>query len=143
MKNIKIINLEQLKNLPSVEWLIEGTIPLQGTCEIVGATGVGKSFLALDVACSISSGTDWFGKTTKKGPVIYIVGEGLRGIYQRIAAWQNGRDTEAGEVYFVTHPVQMAQEEEVTALIEAIKQQCEKPVLIVVDTLERLTKPEK
>jgi hypothetical protein len=68
-------------------WVIKGWLPAYGTCMIYGESGVGKTFVALDMACSIASAMMWQGIKTKPGIVVYLAGEGNYGMRQRIAAW--------------------------------------------------------
>lgn len=77
-----------LMSQPSpVEWSIKHWIPRQGQWLLYGPSGVGKSFLALSIACSIAHGLEWFGNKTKQGYVVYLAGEGNYGMRSRIAAW--------------------------------------------------------
>lgn len=75
------------RDLPAPEYLIEGLIEHGGLSSIIGAPGVGKSAVALDMACCIASGKPWQGRKTLKTKVLYMPGEGLRGVIQRIKAW--------------------------------------------------------
>ena len=69
------------------EWLIEGVIEANTLCGLVGASYSGKSFLALDMALSIASGLPFHEATTAQGSVLFIAGEGNRGLLSRIEAW--------------------------------------------------------
>src|SRR5699024_10002563 len=42
-----------------IEWAVKHWIPARGTWMIYGPSGVGKSFLALSIACSIAHGMQW------------------------------------------------------------------------------------
>ena len=70
-----------------LEWLAKGWVPASGSTMIFGESGAGKTFLAIDLACSIAAGIPWCGVKTKKGLVVYLAGEGNYGIRQRIASW--------------------------------------------------------
>ena len=70
-----------------MEWVIKHWFPTQSVSMIYGESGVGKSFVALDMACSIAAGLQWQGIKTKQGVVVYLAGEGNYGIRQRIASW--------------------------------------------------------
>ena len=84
----RTLSLEELENLPEPEWIINGILPADAMVTIFGAPGSTKSFWALDIACSIASGTTFNAEEVRKGAVIYAVGEGLRGIKWRIEAWK-------------------------------------------------------
>jgi hypothetical protein len=77
-----------LKNLPEPTWLADGMVPLDTFAAVFGAPGSAKSFWALHLACCVASGYDFFGSPVKQGQVMYVVGEGMRGMDWRIEAWK-------------------------------------------------------
>lgn len=82
------LNIEEIRKLPNIQWLLKGFFPLKSVCVLYGPSGVGKSFIALDLALSICTGSEkWFGRKLKKVPVTYLCLEGEYGIKQRIDAW--------------------------------------------------------
>jgi RecA-family ATPase len=58
---------------------------------IFGDPGCGKSFLAVDIALSVATGTPFHGRDTKQGSVFFIAGEGHNGLARRFAAWSQAR----------------------------------------------------
>ena len=80
----KLLNGTALANLPYVIWRIRNLLPAQGVASIYGASGSGKSFIALDQACAICEGRDWFGYKTKPTSVVYVVLEGESGFKARV-----------------------------------------------------------
>lgn len=70
-----------------LKWVIKAWMPDGGVTMVYGESGVGKTFITLDMACHIAAGLDWHGKRTKAGIVVYMAGEGNFGIRQRVAAW--------------------------------------------------------
>lgn len=58
---------------------------------IFGDPGCGKSFLAVDIALSVATGTPFHGRDTKQGSVFFIAGEGHNGLARRFAAWSHAR----------------------------------------------------
>jgi len=69
---------------------------------------VGKTFIALDMAFSVATGTPWQGHDTKQGSVVYIAAEGVQGMAQRIDAWKTyHRVNQATDVYFLEAAVQL------------------------------------
>lgn len=71
------------------KWLVKGLFEQDSTVSVYGASGVGKSFVTISLACSLVTGTDFFEyKTKTKGPVVYVAGEGYNGISKRIRAWE-------------------------------------------------------
>ena len=70
-----------------LKWVIKNWMPDSGVCMVYGESGVGKTFITLDMACHIAAGLQWHGHKTKSGVVVYMAGEGNYGIRQRVTAW--------------------------------------------------------
>jgi hypothetical protein len=70
------------------DWLIEDMAFAEDVVLIFGASGSGKSFLAVDMAASIARGVPFLGKATRQGSVLYQAGEGGRGLVKRIRAYR-------------------------------------------------------
>ncbi len=69
-------------------WLIHEIIPSKGAGMLHGLSGSYKTYVALDIACHIATGTAYHGFKTQQGGVLFIEGEGDGlGIKQRINAW--------------------------------------------------------
>jgi len=129
-----------------VEWLIDRVIPRKGFVALYGPPGSFKSFIALDLAVAIARSAQWFGleaKTTDKGAVIYIAGEGHGGIGARIKACRIHHQIEAGTpIYFLRHQINLrSSEEDFSRLVYAVRELVlalgVKVELIVIDTLAR------
>ena len=89
---IRILNYQQMMQMPAPAWLIEGILPERALALMFGTSNSFKSFLALDMACHIATGLDWHGQTIKQGPVVYIASEGVTSLVrQRIAGWAHHR----------------------------------------------------
>ena len=79
-------------------WVAQNLIE-DGTLVVMyGLPGSAKSFLALDLCCSVATGGTWLGCQTKKGVAVYVALEGKSGLVLRHAAWQKVRCRSA-EVY--------------------------------------------
>lgn len=116
--------------------------------ELVGDPGSGKSFVALDAACSIALGRHFAadpasprtGKRTEvQGPGIYVAGEGGAGQPDRVAAWCRYRGIDPAQLqasfYLVRRAVQLGDVTdmaELTAIAKNIG-----AVLVVIDTRAR------
>jgi RecA-family ATPase len=61
-------------------------MPEDGLVVLYGDPAAGKSFLALDWGLSVATGVPALGHEVKKGEVVYIYGEGIRGLRQRAEA---------------------------------------------------------
>jgi hypothetical protein len=70
------------------EWLVKPLLPRQGVGFLAGASGAGKSFLALDWALRIAAGMDVLGYRTKTAGVVYVAAEAPNGVRKRVEAWR-------------------------------------------------------
>jgi hypothetical protein len=90
--------LDDLDNLPGSAWLVEKLLPAAALAHLIGMSQSLKSFIALDMALSLATGTPFAGSArfgvAEPVPVVYVVGEGVRGIPKRVRAWcqQRGID---------------------------------------------------
>lgn len=69
-------------------WAVYQFIAAGSVAWIYGAPGSLKTFTALDIACRVATGSEWCGRKTKQGPVLYISAEGGRDIHFRRKAWE-------------------------------------------------------
>lgn len=83
----KFLTIAQLAALPPPQPLIEGILDLDNVSITYGRRGSYKSFVVLDQALCVASGIAWHGHDVTLGTVVYVVGEGRQGVYQRIDAW--------------------------------------------------------
>lgn len=128
-----------LRAIPAPEPLIDGLLNKGALTVLWGRPGAGKSFIALDWAASIASGSWWFGRPAHPGPVLYVAAEGSGGLGRRLAAWETSRhvDVDAGgRFHALPVAVNFLDAEWVAPLIELAVELG--PVLIVVDTLARV-----
>jgi hypothetical protein len=138
-ERFRILTTADLETAGPPNWLVDGLFEQGAPVLLYGSPSAGKSFLALDWALHISSGTPWLGRKVKTGPVLYIYAEGSRAMRRRIEAWKKanpGADI-ADFARFVTDQPQLLNTGEVEQLIQKIEKQNLKFQLIVVDTLAR------
>jgi len=120
------------------EWLLRGMLERDTFALIFGDPGSGKSFLAIDWACRVATGTPWRGQDVQAGPVVYVAGEGQRGLGRRTRAWQEHNGVSLTDTpLYVAPAVAIPEPTELTKLMAAIEGQPEPPALIVLDTLAR------
>ncbi len=112
-----ILTREQLNDLPTPEPLIGGTLD-QGTVGLLaGYWGTYKSFLALDWAASLSTGTPWLGRPVEPVRVLYVAAEGAWGLTKRLAAWERQHGVQA-RVDVLPKPVHLLNAVDVGELCE-------------------------
>lgn len=92
----RIAPFSHWRDMPPPEYVIDGLIEHGGLSCIIGAPGMGKSSVALDMACHIATGKRWQGRSTLKTKVLYLPGEGLAGAVQRIRAWEHAHQISLG-----------------------------------------------
>ena len=138
---LRLYSTAELLRLPPPEWLIHGIMPAGGLVGLYGQPGIGKSFLALDLALSVASGTPWQDRAVKKGPVLYIAAEGGTGMSKRAAAWMIDHDvkTKKATVMWLLEPIPIyGDSSEVDRVMEKIVDEVQvHPRLVVIDTLAR------
>jgi hypothetical protein len=130
-------------DLPEMRWVVEDVFPEQGLLCVYGPSGVGKSFLCLDLAAAVAEGVDWFGHPTQQGDVVYVALEGQAGLRLRVKAWEayHGRPFPSG-VRFIFDDFCINELEEPRRLGTKIldgngsDDYCD-PALVIVDTLNR------
>lgn len=90
-RKFRLLSEAEFSSGPDPEWRIEGLLPAEGLGMIYGASGIGKSFLNLDMLGCIADGRDYGvdGRKTKQGRVVYVVAEGAGGMRQRIRAYRH------------------------------------------------------
>src|SRR5690606_37804030 len=89
------------RDLPAPEFIIDGHVEHRGFSAMVGAPGIGKSGVVLDMAAAISTGRRRMGRKTMRQPVLYLPGEGLSGAVQRLLAWESAHDVDLGSHLFL------------------------------------------
>lgn len=138
---LRLYSTTELLKLPPPEWLIHGIMPARGITGLYGQPGIGKSFLALDFALSVASGTPWQSRQVKKGPVLYIAAEGGSGMGKRSAAWLLDRNVDAKKatVMWLLESLPIyGDSNDVDRVMDKIIDEVQvHPRLIVIDTLAR------
>lgn len=135
-----IFGADLITNITPVQWLVERYIEANALVLLFGEPGVGKSFVALDMACCIATGEAWQGLSVKQGPVFYIAGEGHAGIGRRLAAWCKYRGVKLENIMISNTAAALTERENVEAIVRMIRRLINEhgtPALIVVDTLAR------
>jgi len=119
-------------------WLIKNMFERDNLIMMYGGSGVGKSYAVIDMALSIAHGLEYHGHDTKQGTVVYMAGEGARGIGSRMAAWHQERNVYPTDNILITSRItDFSSDEDVKATIREIRQREPNPSLIILDTLAR------
>lgn len=138
----------ELNAIPDLEPMIDGVIDKGTVVMLAAQPGAGKSFLAIDWACSYATGKPWQGRETSqnvryiddrpaKGKSLYIAAEGARGMKSRVSAWEQAWKTDVPDDQLITmpHGVQLGNQAQVAMLCGDLD--LETAGLVVIDTLAR------
>lgn len=130
-------------NLQPIRWLVEDYIEQDSLALVFGAPGGGKSFVTVDLACCVATGTAWHGHPVSQGAVFYIAGEGHNGLARRFAAWQthSGVALKEAQLYKSRRAISVFNEASAQDLYQAVKDIAEAtgqaPKLVILDTVAR------
>lgn len=139
----EVLSIGELRRLPPPDWLVHEAVVSDGLTIIYGEPGAGKSFIALDMALRIALGWDWHGVRTKQVGVLYIAGEGVRGIGKRVDGWALNYGAEIDNAPLVVMPIaaqllEPGERAKLIRTIDEVKRRLDFEIgLIVVDTVSR------
>lgn len=145
LPRFKLLTVEEILTLPDPEWLVQNLVPASSLAQLYGKSGIGKTFVALDMALCVASGSPWLDThEVRQGPVVYVAAEGHRGMKTRVAAWLRERGLSAqhvDEFRLIGEAVPLANPDDVQALVKQVEEAFEgKPLsLVVLDTQARCT----
>lgn len=133
-----VYDVHYLRNMPPVEWLVDGLLTKHGFSVLYGEPGAGKSFLAIDMALSVAYGKAWHDNAVQRGAVLYIAGEGVGGLGKRIKAWQAHHKLTADVPFYVLPTaVRFREPDDVERLLRTIDHLDTKFSAVFVDTVAR------
>lgn len=130
-----LLSMAELQEQPHPAWLVRDLIGLETLAVLFGKPGVGKSFVALDIALSVASGRSWQGHEVQQGPVLYLVAEGGRGIKKRTQAWEQTHAPRSIEASFLLKAANLHIPKDLEDLTASIGDR--RFALIVADTVAR------
>lgn len=141
------IRADQIEITP-VDWLIEGWLAKDSLAGLVGPSGSCKSFLAVDWACRVATGTPWNGVEVARGAVFFLAGEGRNGLRKRIEGWSRHTGVSiAGAPLYLSqglppmtdqvNAVRIIAEIDALAEVAFFEAGSPSPSLIVIDTVAR------
>jgi RecA-family ATPase len=142
----QVLPVLRVAEIPSDEiaerWLVEELWCTNSVGVIGGAPKCAKTWLSLDMALSVATGTPCLGKyaVPEPGPVlVYLAEDALVAVRERIEgmAWHRGLELDRVEVHVITVPVlRLDQERDRMRLWETTRRL--RPRLLVLDPLVRL-----
>ncbi len=135
------LSIEQLMDMPPLDWLIEPLMTVGGMVELFAPYGVGKTFVTLDMAMCVAAGLRWHGHEVRSGAVAYMVAEGAQGFTLRVPAWLEAHNLTAadltGKIHFLPQKEDVPNPKAVARMIAELQAFPEPPSLVVIDTAAR------
>ena len=131
--------------MPGENFLIEDWIPTQSIMMMFAPSGSGKGFVAVDLAYAIATPeiNNWHGKKVlQHGPVVYLAGEGQKGMRKRCCGFKNYKelDDKASQLAIIKEAIPINEPNPdlgVNKLIANIGTLYPEPALIIIDTTNR------
>ena len=139
---LKLLTVDEYLSLKAPEWLVEGLVVDGSFVVMFGAPGACKSFLGLEWAARIATGTATVGRPVQRGKSLYILGEGGRSFMKRIHAWLTHNGASADDLSLLRlfpATINITNDQDRHCLLDALKwweQDSPEPLrFIVIDTL--------
>lgn len=135
-----LLDESEMDHQEPLNWLIEDLFTVNSTVMVYGKSGSYKSYMVLEWALAIASGSKTFGRApTRTGPVVYAALEGTREIGgSRRRAYRAARQIEGSIPFYLTWAPRLMMVEEVDAFRAEIAKMETKPALIVLETVSRM-----
>lgn len=133
----RLLTPRQVDRLEEPGWLVDHYIPAGALAAIFGRPGSYKTFLALDWALHIACGSWWNRHPVTRGPVLYVMAEGVGGLRRRKRAWEVAHRTTLDDqpICWYPQPLNLLDVEWADGLALVAAEQ--RPALVVVDTVAR------
>lgn len=124
-------------------WIMPGVLPDASTILLYGPTQSYKSFVALELALAVATGSKSFGVDAEPGPVFYGALEGRFALmHKRRPAWRIAHGfTGSSQLYVMPAPLMISDDEQVE-FVEEIRRRAallgKRPRLIILDTVSKM-----
>ncbi len=143
-QNFQFLSINSLlQKQPRANWIIKSYMDIGSLGLLFGEPGSMKSFVALDMGLCIASGHEWHGAPIRnKGAVFYIAGEGFSGLSKRLRAWtlENNINPTHLAFFISNRSAQLLDKvstDDVVKSIDNLQALHGKPILVIIDTLNR------
>jgi hypothetical protein len=125
-------------------WLVKGLIETDCFGCLYGDPVAGKSFIAIELSLCVATGTPFYDLPVKKGPVIFLAGEGQPGLVRRFKAWSIARHVSinGAPLYINRGSVSLIDGDSMIPVIQALERLIleiwQPPALVILDTWSRV-----
>jgi AAA domain len=134
----RALSLAELRTRPKPTYTVDRYLQADSLAVLEGIDGTYKTFLALAWAHSVALGRPWLERPVQQGRVLYLLGEGSRGLPKRADAWQivnlGQREDLEGALGFIVDEMPQLWKGDASAVLASNPGTF---ALIVVDTLAR------
>jgi hypothetical protein len=136
---VTFVTTEELMKWEPPKWVIEDLLAESSIAFMVGAPGVGKTFLSLNMALSVAHGRDFVGQEVLQRPALYVAGEGASGLRNRVQAWHIHHEVPiSGDLFqMVSTGAILSDDDRMDELVEGVKKRGFQ--FIVLDTFSQLS----
>lgn len=142
--HLRYVMADAINSVPISDELVQNLLLRGGFSCLYGDSNSGKTFLAINIAACVATGTNWMRRNTEQGIVVYLAAESPRSVQARMFAVQKHLGVMIPNLAIVTNPLNLhggaTDGSELIVTVREIEQRfgqrCE---LIVGDTLARLT----
>lgn len=136
MADFETFTFADMAALPRPQWLIRSLLVEKTTSVISADSGHFKSFIALEMALCVATGTPFHGREVRQGAAVYVAAEGFYTVYERAAAWAQERGCELPENFHILKvPVNVSEAATVQSFAQTVA--AFSPALVVLDTLSQ------
>jgi hypothetical protein len=119
---LKLLSPSQMLEMPEPTWMIDGIMQERSSVLMFGKSNTFKSFLAIDMACSVATGREWHGRKVKKHKVLYVATEGANGVGRiRIPEWFRYHDVpfdDSTDIFLYPSEISLDNEKNVGLLLK-------------------------
>jgi len=135
-----IIASYQFAQRPPPEWIVKGVLPKADLGVMYGASGSGKSFVAMDLALAIARGAPWRERRVRQARVMYLAAEGGGGVAMRLRAYADHHmlPLDAAPLGVMDGVPSFMDIEDVAEIVDAVRS-AGGVDLIIVDTFAQVT----
>ena len=139
-KGLEILSDVEVESLPDPVWLVDSILAEKSLAALYGSAGDGKTFVGLDLAYCVATGSPFAGSAVQMDAVVYVYAEGGPSLKFRLRALKHERGISLDEkcgVFFVQEAVNLVDSTDGLAqLIAAIEDKGIGNVsLVIIDTL--------
>ena len=130
--------VDHLDGIEPPDWLIRSLIEDRTVGTMFGGWNVGKSALAVDIACRVACGLPFGGQRARAGAVLYVAQEGRGALRRRFRAWELHNNEKVDPSVYQTSigiriPDQLI-EEELKGAVQWLETNHDSLALVVMDT---------